>query len=70
MAFYEAWSGFAGKKWTEEVNVRDFIQNNYKQYEGDESFLVGPTKATDLLWGCLLGGLKLQSRPVKPMVIR
>lgn len=51
MAFYEAWSGFAGKKWTEEVNVRDFIQNNYKQYEGDESFLVGPTKATDLLWG-------------------
>ena len=37
--------------WKEEVNVRDFIQNNYTPYEGDESFLVGPTEATDKLWG-------------------
>lgn len=47
----EAWSGFAGRLWTEEVNVRDFIQNNYKQYEGDEIFLADPTEATDKLWG-------------------
>ncbi len=51
MAVYEAWSGFTGRKWTEEVNVRDFIQNNYTQYDGDESFLAGPTQATDALWG-------------------
>ena len=47
----QAWRGFTGTKWTDEVNVRDFIQNNYTQYDGDESFLAGPTKATDKLWG-------------------
>ena len=35
------------------MNVRDFIQNNYKPYDGDESFLAGPTEATDKLWGKL-----------------
>ena len=45
------WEGFNGRIWKEEVNVRDFIQNNYKPYDGDESFLVGPTEATDKLWG-------------------
>ena len=39
--------------WREEVNVRDFIQNNYTPYDGDESFLAGPTEATDKLWGKL-----------------
>ena len=39
-----------GSKWTDEVNVRDFIQNNYTQYDGDESFLAAPTSATHLLW--------------------
>ena len=45
------WEGFEGRIWKEEVNVRDFIQNNYKPYDGDESFLEGPTDATDKLWG-------------------
>ena len=39
MAQFEQWSGFNGRLWKEEVNVRDFIQNNYTPYEGDESFL-------------------------------
>ncbi|MGN1023908.1 MAG: formate C-acetyltransferase [Lachnospiraceae bacterium] len=47
----EAWRGFTGTHWRTDVNVRDFIQNNYTQYDGDESFLEGPTKATDTLWG-------------------
>ena len=46
-----AWRGFKGAKWTDDVNVRDFIQNNYTPYDGDESFLAGPTEATDKLWG-------------------
>lgn len=51
--FQTAWRGFLGSKWTDEVNVRDFIQNNYTQYDGDESFLSAPTSATHLLWECL-----------------
>ena len=47
------WRGFKGTKWTEEVNLRDFIQNNYTAYEGDESFLAAPTDATNTLWGRL-----------------
>lgn len=45
-----AWRGFKGVKWMEDVNVRDFIQNNYTPYDGDERFLAGPTKATNKLW--------------------
>lgn len=48
--FQTAWRGFLGSRWTDEVNVRDFIQNNYTQYDGDESFLAAPTNATHLLW--------------------
>ena len=48
-----AWRGFKGTHWTDDINVRDFIQNNYKPYDGDESFLEGPTEATDKLWGRL-----------------
>ena len=47
------WNGFKGRLWKEEINVRDFIQNNYKPYDGDESFLEGPTEATNKLWGRL-----------------
>ena len=47
------WSGFKGRLWKEEINVRDFIQNNYTPYDGDESFLAGPTEATNKLWGKL-----------------
>ncbi|WP_026492414.1 MULTISPECIES: formate C-acetyltransferase [unclassified Butyrivibrio] len=49
----EQWRGFKGNKWTDEVNLRDFIQNNYTMYEGDESFLADATEATDKLWGRL-----------------
>lgn len=46
-----AWSGFAGRKWKEDVDVRDFIQKNYEPYDGDECFLANPTEATKKLWG-------------------
>lgn len=45
-----AWDGFQGKTWKEEINVRDFIQRNYTEYTGDDSFLAGPTEATKALW--------------------
>ncbi len=53
MTQFEQWTGFEGRLWKEEINVRDFIQKNYKPYEGDESFLAGPTEATNKLWGIL-----------------
>ena len=53
MKNFDQWEGFSGRLWREEVNVRDFIQNNYTPYDGDESFLAGPTEATDKLWGKL-----------------
>ena len=46
----EQWQGFKSGHWDDDVNVRDFIQNNYTQYDGDEAFLAGPTEATDKLW--------------------
>lgn len=49
----QAWEGFEGRQWKEEINVRDFIQKNYTPYTGDESFLAGPTEATNKLWGAL-----------------
>ncbi len=49
----EAWRGFTGDKWVDDVNVRDFIQNNYTMYDGDESFLADATDATNTLWGKL-----------------
>ena len=53
MVNFEQWDGFEGRLWKEEINVRDFIQKNYTPYYGDESFLEGPTEATDKLWGAL-----------------
>ena len=44
------YQGFKLGNWTHEINVRDFIVNNYTQYEGDDSFLEGPTQATLSLW--------------------
>ena len=55
MVNFEQWNGFDGSLWKEEVNVRDFIQKNYKPYDGDEHFLAGPTDATNKLWGVLQG---------------
>ena len=50
----DAWRGFVKDgHWDVDVNVRNFIQRNYTQYDGDESFLEGPTEATDKLWGRL-----------------
>ena len=53
MVEMKEWDGFEGRLWKEEINVRQFIQDNYTPYEGDESFLEGPTEATDKLWGAL-----------------
>lgn len=50
-----AWEGFKGRKWKYDVDVRDFIQNNYEPYEGDNSFLTAPTEATKTLWAELQG---------------
>ncbi len=51
MIEFAQWEGFEGRLWKEEVNTRDFIQKNYKPYDGDESFLAAPTDATNKLWG-------------------
>jgi len=48
------WNGFVGGKWEKEINVRDFIQKNYTPYDGDESFLAGPTQNTKDLWEMVL----------------
>ena len=50
---FKQWQGFKGDLWKKEINVRDFIQNNYTPYTGDESFLVEPTDATKKLWNKL-----------------
>ena len=53
MKEFKQWEGFSGVLWKENIDVRDFIQHNYTPYEGDESFLEGPTEATNKLWGKL-----------------
>ncbi|HIV15980.1 MAG TPA: formate C-acetyltransferase [Candidatus Avisuccinivibrio pullicola] len=55
------WRGFKGTHWLDDVNVRDFVQNNYTMYNGDESFLSGPTDATNKLWG-MVSDLQKQER--------
>ena len=61
MKQFEEWEGFKGRIWKEEINTRDFIQENYTPYDGDESFLAGSTEATDKLWG-ILQGLQKEER--------
>ena len=46
----EQWAKFKGKVWKEEIDVRDFIQSNFSQYNGTDEFLAGPTEATSALW--------------------
>ena len=53
MSKIEAWRGFKGRLWQDEINTRDFIQKNYTPYEGDESFLAGPADSTVKLWDTL-----------------
>lgn len=50
MVEFKQWDGFEGRIWKEEINVRDFIQKNYKSYDGNEEFLSGPTENTKKLW--------------------
>ena len=47
---FEQWDGFEKGDWQNEINVRDFIQRNYTPYEGDATFLAGPTEKTTKLW--------------------
>lgn len=47
------WKRFKGEVWKNEINVRDFIQNNYTPYDGDDSFLTGPTERTKKVWAKL-----------------
>ena len=53
-----AWRGFKGSKWQKEINVSNFIKENYKPYTGDEGFLAGPTEK-------LKESLKFSKTPVK-----
>ena len=55
------WRGFKGTHWVDDVDVRDFVQNNYTPYDGDDSFLESPTEATSKLWD-LLQGLQKEER--------
>ena len=61
MKEFTQWEGFEGSIWKEEVNTRDFIQKNYRPYDGNSSFLAGPTEATNTLWG-ILQGLQKEER--------
>ena len=57
----DAWEGFRGKEWKEEIDIREFIQDNFTPYDGDQSFLEGPTEATTKLNNKLID-LKLKER--------
>ncbi len=66
--FAKAWEGFAAGDWQNEVNVRDFIQNNYTPYEGDESFLVSEgTEATNKLWAKVMEGIRQENSTHAPV---
>ena len=57
----DAWEGFRGKEWKKEIDIREFIQDNFTPYDGDQSFLEGPTEATTKLNDKLVD-LKLKER--------
>ena len=56
----DAWRGFKSGDWQNNINVSDFIKNNYTEYTGDEAFLEGPTENTKKLWDILSGMLKIE----------
>ncbi len=56
----DAWRGFKEGKWTNEIDVTDFIRLNYTEYTGDESFLAGPTEATTTMWKSLAEKFKVE----------
>ncbi|QFI38450.1 formate C-acetyltransferase [Moritella marina ATCC 15381] len=65
--FDQAWKGFTTGEWTNEVNLRDFIQKNYTEFTGDESFLADATKATDTLWKNVMEGIKIENSTHAPL---
>ncbi|MCE9794653.1 formate C-acetyltransferase [Citrobacter freundii] len=67
MLYTEAWNGFKGTDWKEEINVRDFIQHNYTPYEGDESFLAEATPATTALWEKVMAGIRIENSTHAPV---
>ncbi|HGN9372745.1 TPA: formate C-acetyltransferase [Citrobacter pasteurii] len=67
MLYAEAWNGFKGTDWKEEINVRDFIQHNYTPYEGDESFLAEATPATTALWEKVMTGIRIENSTHAPV---
>lgn len=67
MLYAEAWQGFNGTDWKEEINVRDFIQHNYTLYTGDESFLAQATPATTALWEKVMAGIRVENATHAPV---
>ena len=67
MLYAEAWNGFKGTDWKNEINVRDFIQHNYTPYEGDESFLAEATPATTELWEKVMEGIRIENATHAPV---
>ncbi|HAS62039.1 MAG TPA: formate C-acetyltransferase [Vibrio sp.] len=65
--YSDAWSGFKGTEWKSSINVRDFIQQNYTPYEGDESFLAEATPATKTLWEKVMVGIKQENTTHAPV---
>ncbi len=61
---FQEWKDFEGNAWKDEIDVRDFIQSNYTPYEGDDSFLVGPTEKTKKLWDEVLKFMKKKEKMV------
>ena len=67
--YADAWLGFKGTDWKNEINVRDFIQHNYTPYEGDESFLAEATPATTELWEKVMEGIRIENATHAPVLI-
>lgn len=66
--YADAWLGFKGTDWKNEINVRDFIQHNYTPYEGDESFLAEATPATTELWEKVMEGIRIETQPTRRLI--
>ncbi len=66
--YADAWLGFKGTDWKNEINVRDFIQHNYTPYEGDESFLAEATPATTELWEKVMEGIRIENATHAPLI--
>ncbi|TNV20915.1 formate C-acetyltransferase [Buttiauxella sp. B2] len=65
--YSHAWQQFSGDEWKKKINVRDFIQQNYTPYEGDESFLAGATAATTKLWEKVMEGIRIENATHAPV---